>query len=68
MGGQIAPSSAILSKISYKDLKESLVGKRCGSYDELFDNLDKSYNLNGLKKFEKRWMKGMELNEDYIQK
>jgi len=56
-------------------LKKWLGGKRFSSNEEAinetnayFEELDKSYYSNGVKKLEHRWNKCIELKGDYVEK
>ena len=73
-----SPYSADLAMSDYflfPNLKKRLGGKRFGSNDEIisqtntyFEDLDKFYFLEGIKKLEKCWMKCIELKGDYVEK
>ena len=67
----LAPSDYFL----FPNLKKWLGGKRFYSNDEIisqtntyFEDLEKSYFLEGIQKLEKRWTKCIELKGDYIEK
>ena len=67
----LAPSDYFL----FPNLKKWLGGKRFYSNDEIisqtntyFEDLGKSYFLEGIQKLEKRWTKCIELKGDYIEK
>ena len=56
-------------------LKKRLSGKRFGSNKEVitetnayFEGLEETYCFERKKQFEKRWTKGIELKEDYVEK
>lgn len=59
----------------FPNLKKWLGGKRFGSNEEVmaetnayFEEFDKSYYLDGIKKLEYRWTKCIELKGDYVEK
>ena len=67
----LAPSDYFL----FQKLKKWLGGKRFYSNDEIisqtntyFEDLEKSYFLEGMQKLEKLWTKCIELRGDYIEK
>jgi histone-lysine N-methyltransferase SETMAR len=67
----LAPSDYFL----FPNLKKWLGGKRFDSNDDVisqtkayFEDLDKSYFLEGIKKLVKRWTKCIELKGDYVEK
>ena len=72
------PYSSDLAPIDYflfPNLKKWLGGKRFYCNDEIisqtntyFEDLEKSYFLEGIQKLEKRWTKYIELKGDYIEK
>ena len=67
----LAPSDYFL----FPNLNKWLGGNRFYSNDEIisqtntyFEDLEKSYLLEGIQKLEKRWTKCIELKSDYIEK
>ncbi|QQP55123.1 Putative mariner length, partial [Caligus rogercresseyi] len=67
----LAPSDYFL----FPNLKKWLTGKRFYSNNEIisqtntyFEDLEKSYFLEGIKKLEKRWTKCIEFKGDYVEK
>jgi len=59
----------------FSNLKKSLAGQKFASNEEVvaateayFADLEKTYFSDGLKKLEHRWVKCIELKEDYVEK
>ena len=70
-----SPDLALSDYFLFPNLKKWLGGKRFYSNDEIisqtntyFEELEKSYFLEGIPKLEKRWTKCIELKGDYIEK
>ena len=70
-----SPDSARCDFFLFPNLKKSLAGQKFESNEEViaateayFENLQKTYFLDGLKKLEHRWVKCIELKGDYVEK
>lgn len=70
-----SPDLAPCDYFLFPNLKKWLGGKRFGSNEEVisetntyFEDLEKTFFLNGIKMLEKRWTKCIELKGDYVEK
>ena len=70
-----SPDLAQSDNFLFPNLKKWLGEKRFYSNDEIisqtntyFEDLEKSYFLEGIQKLEKRWTKCVELKGDYVEK
>ena len=69
-----SPDLATCDFFLFSNLKKSLAGQKFESNEVIaateayFADLQKTYFLDGLKKLEHRWVKGIELKGDYVEK
>jgi len=70
-----SPDLASCDFFSFPNWKKSLAGQKFASNEEVvaateayFADLEKMYFSDGLKKYEHRWVKCIELKGDYVEK